>query len=110
MKCYKIAFQIDNIKHNIGFYLLISIIILFIICLILFNSKYFDLLLIDIKGIASALKQELKNLKNKSKNNNNSGIIETKDSKMLKDKKRKSNQNKTTMEKDNIIKNKIELN
>ena len=62
MKCYKDAFNKDII-FNYGFYILDTIICLFWICLILFYSKFYYLLLKEIKTMFSSL-QHYRSLKN----------------------------------------------
>ena len=69
MKCYKDAFN-KNIIFNYGFYILDTIICLFWICLILFYSKFYYLLLKEIKTMFSSL-QHYRSLKNININNKN---------------------------------------
>ena len=51
MKCYKIVFKKDNIKHNIGFYIMNSIFFLFFLCLFLFYFRYYYLLINEINEL-----------------------------------------------------------
>ena len=48
MKCYKIALRKENIRKNIGFYILFFVILLFFCCLYLFYHKYYNLLINEI--------------------------------------------------------------
>ena len=63
MKCYKIIFSKDGIKKNIGFYIIIPIIIFHFICIIIFYSIDFT----KIKNKISEIVYSLKNLKNGEK-------------------------------------------
>ena len=55
LKCYKIVFMIQNFKNNYGSFIILSIIILYFICLILFCAKYFNLLKRQINKLISSL-------------------------------------------------------
>ena len=70
-KCYKIVFNKKNIISNYGSFILITIFILFIICLIIFYSKSLNSLIKEINEIIKAKKYIKKNKANKNKNNNN---------------------------------------
>ena len=71
LKCYKIVFKKENIIKNIGFYILAFIFLLFFICLILFYSKFYDILRNDINKLCTQLKNNNKNNKSIIKLNNN---------------------------------------
>ena len=62
VKCYKIAFLINNIKFNYGFYIFCILIFILTICTLLFYIKFFALLIQEINEINSAIKN--KNSKN----------------------------------------------
>ena len=49
MKCYKLLFEKDRIMENIGFYILLIIIFIYIICSIYFCIKGYDILYNDVK-------------------------------------------------------------
>ena len=51
LKCYKIVFKKNNIKHNLGFYIMNSIFLLFFLCLFLFYCRYYNLLIDEIIGL-----------------------------------------------------------
>ena len=73
MKCYKLLFSKDGLIPNIGSYVLLSIIFMFIILLILFYFKGFGLLKNKISNIINEKKKnanDKNNSKNKNKNNN----------------------------------------
>ena len=85
MKCYKIVFKKNNIKHNLGFYIMNSIFLLFFLCLFLFYCRYYNLLINEIiglifihkkhsncKNINSSKKKLIDINKTKDKNNNKS--------------------------------------
>ena len=56
MKCYKIVFDIKNIKNNYGFFILFFIIMLYFICLIIFVIHSFYNLKTVIKNIVFSIK------------------------------------------------------
>ena len=58
MKCYKIVFTKGNIKSNYGFYILGFIILLFLICLILFYYKYYQLFFAEMNIILCIFKKD----------------------------------------------------
>ena len=62
--CYKVLFSISGISNNIGFYIVMSIIIFFIISIFIFYKKQAALLKNDIKDIVNAVIQEDKNANN----------------------------------------------
>ena len=70
-KCYKIVFNKKNIISNYGSFIIITIFILFIICLIIFYSKSLNSLIKEINEIIKDKKYIKKNKANKNKNNNN---------------------------------------
>ena len=59
IKCIKYIFSKDYISKNYGLYIFIFINILFFICLIIFYSKSFNILLNQINAIVSALNKKL---------------------------------------------------
>ena len=101
MKCYKIAFS-KNIIFNYGFYILDIIIILFIICLILFSSKYYFILISEIKEMISLLKNHENKLENNAEIGKND-VVKTK--KIVKVKKIKKAKKRTCQKKNNKNKN-----
>ena len=66
MKCYKYVFN-KSIIRNCGFFILLSIIILFFICLIIFLSKSYNKLKIDINDIVSVLNNKTNYIYKKKK-------------------------------------------
>ena len=54
MKCYKTVFKGKHLKHNIGFFIYVSIFFIYFISLILFSSKYFFSIKKDIDQILKA--------------------------------------------------------
>ena len=73
IKCYDLLFSKEGLIPNIGSYVLLSIIFLFIILLILFYFKGFDLLKIKINNIINEKRNNTNN-KNSHKTNNKSKI------------------------------------
>ena len=83
IKCYKMVFEKENLINNYGFFILISILLILIICQILFFLRYYQLLIKEINAIIRAKKNlfpnetiqyKKKNIKkvNKTLKNNNS--------------------------------------
>ena len=70
LKCYKVVFKKENIIHNLGFYILGSIVCLFLICLFLFCFKFYIILVIKINTIFL----DSKNDNNPNNDNNNKKI------------------------------------
>ena len=107
IKCYKIVFNKNNIKNNLGLFIFIFIFILFIICLNLFYCKSQKNLIFQLNEIIKAKKYM---------NNNNKIIRKRKtkkirkkiDSSLIKSKKRKEiiNYKMNKSETMNIIKKK----
>ena len=92
MKCFKNAFTKDII-NNYGFYILDTIILSYAICLILFYSNFYYLLIERIKLLFSNINYSENNFKNTSINNkniiniNNTDILDiNKESKKIKKK------------------------
>ena len=72
LNCYKVAYRKENIIHNLGFYILGSIVCLFLICLFLFYYKYYKLLVRKIDSIFFDTKNNTNKENNKiNKSNNN---------------------------------------
>jgi len=67
MKCYKVVFD-KSILYNIGFFILIVIIMMYFICLIIFLRISFLILKNDITNILFSLKMKNQNKSNKPKN------------------------------------------
>ena len=55
IKCYKIVFDINNLKNNYGSFIIISIFILFIFCIIIFYCKSLNNLINEINKIIKAI-------------------------------------------------------
>ena len=53
MKCYNIVLYIYNLKNNHGFYIILSIMAIYLICLILFYAKYYLLLKTKVNSIVN---------------------------------------------------------
>ena len=53
MKCYNIVLYIYNLKNNHGFYIILSIMSIYLICLILFYAKYYLLLKTKVNSIVN---------------------------------------------------------
>ena len=72
MKCYKNALRPNNLKNNLGFFINFGVMFLFFIIFIIFISKSWGQLYIDIKEIILAKR----NTKfNKSINDDNNIVI-----------------------------------
>ena len=69
MKCYKKVFIKNNLKYNIGFFILFGVIVFFVISCFIFICKSFSQLCIDIKEIILAKRNIQFN--NNLKTNNN---------------------------------------
>ena len=54
MKCYKKVFIKNNLKYNLGFFILFGVIVFFVISCFIFICKSFSQLCIDIKKIILA--------------------------------------------------------
>ena len=107
--CYKILFTKEGLKDNIGSYIILSIIFIYIISLILFLIRGFKIFYNIVKRIISNIKQG-KNTIEKKKNKNNSKII--KSNKKVKHKKKKiikSDHQNSPNKKKKKIKNKKKL-
>ena len=112
LKCYKIIFAKDGIKNNIGCFIFLFIIFIYFICLILFYSKFYDLLKIEIKDFISKINSEILNERKTTKNNNKkpknkvkiNHIINTNDNKFLVQNTNypQQNENKRKINKQNI--------
>ena len=107
LKCYKVLFSKNGISKNIGFFILIAIIIFHSITLFVFYLKEFDLLICKIKNIIFS-KNEFqlykydKTGKNKKQDNKNKAGIESN--------KKNKKENKNFKIKFNIINNNIIIN
>ena len=66
MKCYRAVFN-NNIKYNIGFFILISLVIMYLICFVIFFIYSFSFLKRDIRNITFSIKMKFKK-KNITKN------------------------------------------
>ena len=60
LKCYLNVFRINNLKNNLGFCIIIFIILLFFVCFFVFLFKSKNLINKEIKDIISAKKIESK--------------------------------------------------
>ena len=82
VKCYKIVFNIKNIKNNYGFFIFIFIFLLYFLCLNIFYYKSLKNLIKEIKIIVKASKYINNNVKQTTVNNDynsvNNEIIERK--------------------------------
>jgi len=58
VKCYKIVFNINNIKNNYGFFIFLFIFILYFICVIIFYWKSLKILIKEIIEIMSSTKDK----------------------------------------------------
>ena len=67
IKCYYLLFKKENLKYNIGFYIILFIIILFFICGLFFIFKGYDLLCQKINIIISITKKTSNILNNTSR-------------------------------------------
>ena len=65
MKCYKKVFNKRDLLKNYGFFIIASILVLLIICLILFFVKYYNVLIKELNEIVTA-KKEKEKLQNKT--------------------------------------------
>ena len=92
VKCYKLLFSKEGIIYNIGNYILIAIIILFLASTIFFWIKGYKILIEQINEIIEAKKTKLLRLKKKKNNKNN------------KNKKNKKMKKKNNTKKDGKIK------
>ena len=72
VKCYKLLFSREGLIYNIGNYILVSIIILFLASIVFFWIKGYGILIEEINKIIEAKKSKL--LKLKKKNNKNKKI------------------------------------
>jgi len=63
VKCYKMVFEKENLIKNYGFFILMSILIISIICKILFFLKYYQILIFEIKEIIKAKRNFTQNEK-----------------------------------------------
>ena len=105
LKCYQNVFDLKSLKNNYGFIIIISVSILFFICMILFLCKYYYSLRKEVETITDAIKT----IRNKDNNVNDTiGDKKTKKIKKLKNKKQK----RIKEDKDNEenIKNKLHNN
>ena len=73
LKCYKIIFTKDGIKKNIGCFIFLFIIFIYFICLILFYSKFYDLLKLEIKDFISKINSGGLGERKTTENNDNDG-------------------------------------
>ena len=55
LKCFREVFN-DSLKNNYGFFILIFIVVLFIICVIIFYAKSYNNIIKDISEIVRTLK------------------------------------------------------
>ena len=78
MKCYKLVFKKENIKYNLGFYILIFIFGLFLSCLFLFYFRYYNVFFKEIEKLFS-----------ESKDNNSLEPLNTSGKNKIKKKKKK---------------------
>ena len=69
MKCYYILFKEDGLLHNIGSYILLSIIFIFIISLIIFICKDYRFILNQINQIKKSAQEKNKKENKSSKFN-----------------------------------------
>ena len=87
MKCYKIVFKVESLRKNYAFFLFIFQLIFYILILILFYCKFYDILINTIKKIQKAKKS----LFNYTKTTNN--YLENNDKKTsIKSKRYKNNE------------------
>ena len=86
MKCYKYVFQENNIIKNIGFIIFICLFVFYFITLFLFYCKYYFALIIIIKNIYNAKKN---NFNHKNELNKNNSIIKITNNNQNKDIKNK---------------------
>ena len=95
IKCYKRAFQKDII-YNYGFYILTFIIILYLICLILFSSKFYKDYEKEINDYFFEINSNKTPIRNESINkyNKESQAINLNVNKIIKGKKSKKNKKK----------------
>ena len=56
INCFKIIFKKDNLLNNYGFYILVFLLVIFIICSILFCCKYYQIIINEIDEIIQAKK------------------------------------------------------
>ena len=76
VKCYKIVFNLKNLKNNLGFYIISFIIILFFICIFVFYCKSLKHLINEVIKIIQAINiknqlhsnQQIYSFKNKNNN------------------------------------------
>ena len=69
IKCYKIVFDINNIKNNYGSFIIIFIFILYLICLNIFYCKSLKYLIDEINKIINALNKKENQLTQNEHNN-----------------------------------------
>ena len=103
MKCYKNVFKKNNLKDNLGFFINLGIVILFIICSFIFIFKSFGQLYLDIKEIILAKR----NTKFKKNINNTTRIKKKKkykkNKKIKKSKKKSISNNEDKINSNNIL-------
>ena len=98
LKCYYVLFKKDGLLTNIGSYILLCTIFIFIICLIFFILKGYNFLINQINNIIKKKKEK----SNKISYNQNA----TKNRKLIiknRNKKKNNNRNKTCMTEKNIL-------
>ena len=103
MKCYKVVFKINGLKKNYGFFIMVSIIIFYFICLLIFVTFSNTQLKKEIIKIIYALKYNptpIKKEKPKDEPNDKPVII----------KKRKKKKKKKLIYKTSNVKNEVNLN
>ena len=61
LKCFKAVFN-DSLIYNYGFFILLFIFLLFIVCIIIFSIKSYNNLRMDINDIVIALKNKKQNI------------------------------------------------
>ena len=99
MKCYKNVFKKNNLKDNLGFFINLGIVILFIICSFIFIFKSFGQLYLDIKEIILAKR----NTKFKKNINNTTRIKKKKYKKNKKLNKKNISNNEDKINSNNIL-------
>ena len=118
VKCYKIVFNIKNIKNNYGFFIFIFIFLLYFLCLNIFYYKSLKNLIKEIKIIVKASKYINNNVKQTTVNNDynsvNNEIIERKRNNLMIKVESESSDRKIIKANNNIIntkkrKNKIRI-
>ena len=72
LKCYKVAFNINNLKSNYGFYIMISIMILFFLTIFIFRFISYKKLKMNLLNMSKQLNGiesiEVKHMVNEKKN------------------------------------------